>query len=101
VLGQSGGGVTRVPFVIRRGRAISVGEAEDTQESALARPHAVVAYDPDYCGPYEPSPVGPSVYNPSNATHEVLRRHFVDPDGRIPDDPALDFDALLALFQSA
>jgi phosphatidylserine/phosphatidylglycerophosphate/cardiolipin synthase-like enzyme len=69
-------------------------------EDDWPRPHAVVAYDPDYYGPYEPPPVGPPLYNPSNATHEVLRRHFVDPDGRSPDDPALDFDALLALFQS-
>jgi hypothetical protein len=36
VLGQTGGGVTRVPFEIRLGRSISAGEAEDTLEAALA-----------------------------------------------------------------
>ena len=42
----------------------------------------------------------PPPYNPANPNHEIVRTHLIDPDGRDPDDPALDYFALIALIGS-
>jgi phosphatidylserine/phosphatidylglycerophosphate/cardiolipin synthase-like enzyme len=69
-------------------------------EADWPRPHHVQPYDPEYYGDYLDEPGAPPRYDPLNATHEVLRTHLVDPDGRNPDDPTLDYSALLALLRS-
>jgi phosphatidylserine/phosphatidylglycerophosphate/cardiolipin synthase-like enzyme len=66
-------------------------------EADWPRPHHVQPYDPEYYGDDLDAPGAPPRYDPLNATHEVLRTHLVDPDGRDPDDPTLDYSALLAL----
>lgn len=69
-------------------------------EADWPRPHHVLSYDPEYYGDDLGAPGAPPKYDPLNATHEVLRTHLVDPDGRSPDDPLLDFGALIQLIQS-
>jgi phosphatidylserine/phosphatidylglycerophosphate/cardiolipin synthase-like enzyme len=69
-------------------------------EADWPRPHHVQPYDPEYYGDDLDEPGAPPKYNPLNATHEVIRSHLVDPDGRNPDDPTLDYAALLLLLQS-
>lgn len=69
-------------------------------ESDWPRPHHLQPYDPEYYGDDLGLPGAPPKYDPGNATHEVLREHLVDPDGRKPDDPLLDFAALIQLVQS-
>jgi phosphatidylserine/phosphatidylglycerophosphate/cardiolipin synthase-like enzyme len=69
-------------------------------ENDWPRPHHVQAYDPAYYGDDLGAPGAPPLYDPANTTHEVLRTHLIDPDGRNPDDPTLDYAALLQLSQS-
>lgn len=69
-------------------------------ESDWPRPHHVQPYDPEYYGDDLDEPGAPPKYDPLNATHEVIRNHLVDPDGRNLDDPTLDYAALLLLLQS-
>jgi len=69
-------------------------------EGNLARPHHLAPYDPAYFGDDLGLPGAPPPYDPGNATHEIIRTHLVDPDGRNPDDPALDYAALIALANS-
>jgi phosphatidylserine/phosphatidylglycerophosphate/cardiolipin synthase-like enzyme len=69
-------------------------------EADWPRPNHVEPYDPEYYGDDLGAPGAPPKYDPLNATHEVLRTHLVDPDGRNPDDPFLDFGALIQLVQS-
>ena len=66
-------------------------------EGNLARPHAIERYDPSYIGDDLTVPGAPPLYNPANPNHEIVRTHLIDPDGRDPDDPLLDYFALLAL----
>jgi phosphatidylserine/phosphatidylglycerophosphate/cardiolipin synthase-like enzyme len=87
----SGGG----PLVVdpRRGFQMLRAAAEGT----LARPHAIQPYDPAYIGDDLTAPGAPPLYNPANPNHEIVRTHLIDPDARNPDDPLLDYFALLAL----
>jgi phosphatidylserine/phosphatidylglycerophosphate/cardiolipin synthase-like enzyme len=89
-LGAGGGAVVLDP---RRGFEMLRAAAEGN----LARPHAVAPYDPAFIGDDLTQPGAPPLYNPSNPNHEIVRTHLVDPDARNPDDPALDYFALLAL----
>jgi phosphatidylserine/phosphatidylglycerophosphate/cardiolipin synthase-like enzyme len=66
-------------------------------EGNLARPHDVAPYDPTYIGDDLTAPGSPPLYDPANPNHEIVRTHLIDPDARNPDDPALDYFALLAL----
>jgi len=66
-------------------------------EGNLARPHAVAPYDRAFIGDDLTAPGAPPPYNPANPNHEIVRTHLIDPDGRNPDDPALDYFALLGL----
>ncbi len=66
-------------------------------EGNLARPHAIEPYDPTFIGDDLTEPGAPPLYDPDNPNHEIVRTHLVDPDGRSPDDPLLDYFALLAL----
>jgi phosphatidylserine/phosphatidylglycerophosphate/cardiolipin synthase-like enzyme len=66
-------------------------------EGNLARPHAIERYDPSYIGDDLTEPGAPPLYDPANPNHEIVRTHLIDPDGRDPDDPLLDYFALLAL----
>jgi phosphatidylserine/phosphatidylglycerophosphate/cardiolipin synthase-like enzyme len=69
-------------------------------EGALARPHAIAPYVPAYIGDDLTQPGSPPPYNPANPNHEIVRTHLIDPYGRDPDEPALDYFALLALIGS-
>ena len=69
-------------------------------EGALARPHAIAPYVPAFIGDDLTEPGAPPPYNPANPNHEIVRTHLIDPDGRDPDDPALDYFALIALIGS-
>jgi hypothetical protein len=69
----------------------------DAAEGHLARPHDLVAYDPTYKGQDFPLPADVPLYDPANATHEIVRTHLIDPDALDADDPALDYFALLGL----
>ncbi len=66
-------------------------------EGGLERPHHIVPYDPTFRGDDLELPGAPPPYDPANPNHEIVRTHLIDPDGRNPDDPALDYFALLAL----
>jgi phosphatidylserine/phosphatidylglycerophosphate/cardiolipin synthase-like enzyme len=63
----------------------------------LARPHAIAPYDPTFIGDDLGIPGAPPLYDPNNANHEIVRTHLIDPDGRNPDDPLLDYFALVGL----
>jgi phosphatidylserine/phosphatidylglycerophosphate/cardiolipin synthase-like enzyme len=66
-------------------------------EGNLARPHHVAPYDPAYIGDDLTAPGAPPLYDPADPNHEIVRTHLIDPDGRQPDDPGLDYFALLGL----
>lgn len=66
-------------------------------EGGLERPHHIAPYDPAFKGDDLELPGAPPPYDPANPNHEIVRTHLIDPDGRNPDDPALDYFALLAL----
>jgi phosphatidylserine/phosphatidylglycerophosphate/cardiolipin synthase-like enzyme len=68
-------------------------------EGGLARPHHLAPYDPAFIGEDLNLPGAPPMYDPTNPNHEIVRTHLIDPDGRKPDDPALDYFALLALIE--
>jgi phosphatidylserine/phosphatidylglycerophosphate/cardiolipin synthase-like enzyme len=89
----SGGG----PFVLDPRRGFDMLRA--AAEGNLARPHAIEPYDPSFIGDDLTEPGAPPLYDPDNSNHEIVRTHLVDPDGRNPDDPLLDYFALLALIQ--
>jgi phosphatidylserine/phosphatidylglycerophosphate/cardiolipin synthase-like enzyme len=89
-LGSAGGTLVLDP---RRGFEMLRAAAEGN----LARPHGVARYDPAYIGDDLAAPGAPPLYDPANPNHEIVRTRLIDPDGRNPDDPALDFFALLAL----
>jgi phosphatidylserine/phosphatidylglycerophosphate/cardiolipin synthase-like enzyme len=63
----------------------------------LARAHAIAPYDPAFIGDDLGIPGAPPLYDPSNPNHEIVRTHLIDPDGRNPDDPLLDYFALVDL----
>jgi phosphatidylserine/phosphatidylglycerophosphate/cardiolipin synthase-like enzyme len=68
-------------------------------EGNLARPHHLMPYDPNFFGEGTlPNP--PPPYDPANTDHEIVRTRLVDPDGRVDDDPLLDYEALIALVRS-
>ena len=69
-------------------------------EADWPRPHHLAPYDPEYYGDPLAPPGTPPRYDPSIPNHEVLRKNLVDPDGRNPDNPLLDFDALIILANS-
>jgi phosphatidylserine/phosphatidylglycerophosphate/cardiolipin synthase-like enzyme len=69
-------------------------------ETDWPRPNHVQRYDPEYYGDDLSAPDAPPLYDSTNTNHEIVRQHFVDPDGREPDDPTLDYAALLAIIQS-
>lgn len=71
------------------------GAAEGNQ----AEPHHLDRYDPEYVGDDLTLPGAPPPYDPANPQHEIVRTQWVDPDGREPDDPTIDWAALLALMQ--
>ena len=52
---------------------------------------------PAFIGEDLTEPGAPPLYDPANPNHEIVRLHLIDPDGRNPDDPALDYFALLGL----
>jgi phosphatidylserine/phosphatidylglycerophosphate/cardiolipin synthase-like enzyme len=87
----SGGG----PLVLDPRRGFEMLRA--AAEGNLARPHHVAPYDPAFIGDDLTEPGAPPLYDPANPNHEIVRTHLIDPDGRQPDDPALDYFALLAL----
>jgi phosphatidylserine/phosphatidylglycerophosphate/cardiolipin synthase-like enzyme len=89
-LGQGGGPLLVDP---RRGFEMLRSAAEGT----LAQPHAVVPYDPAFMGDDLGAPGAPPLYDPDNSNHEIVRTHLIDPDGRTPDDPLLDYFALIQL----
>jgi phosphatidylserine/phosphatidylglycerophosphate/cardiolipin synthase-like enzyme len=66
-------------------------------EGNLARPHYLAPYDPAYIGDDLTAPGAPPLYDPANPNHEIVRTRLIDPDSRTPDDPLLDYFALLAL----
>ncbi|MEO7360663.1 MAG: phospholipase D-like domain-containing protein [Gemmatimonadaceae bacterium] len=66
-------------------------------EGSLARPHAIAPYVPSFIGDDLTEPGAPAPYNPLNPNHEIVRTHLIDPDGRAPDDPTLDYFGLLGL----
>lgn len=66
-------------------------------EGNIARAHAIVPYDPAFIGDELTEPGAPPLYDPANPNHEIVRTHLIDPDARDPDDPALDYFALLSL----
>ncbi len=92
-LGPGGG-----PFVVDPRRGFEMLRA--AAEGDLARPHAIERYDPAYIGDDLTAPGSPPLYNPANPNHEIVRTHLIDPDGRDPDDPLLDYFALLALIST-
>lgn len=87
----SGGG----PMVLDPRRGFEMLRA--AAEGKLARPHHVTRYDPAFIGDDLSAPGAPPLYDPANPNHEIVRTHLIDPDGREPDNPALDYFALLAL----
>jgi phosphatidylserine/phosphatidylglycerophosphate/cardiolipin synthase-like enzyme len=89
-LGPGGG-----PMVLDPRRGFEMLRA--AAEGNLARPHAIEPYDPNYIGDDLTQPGAPPLYNPANPNHEIVRTHLIDPDGRDPDDPLLDYFALIAL----
>lgn len=89
-LGPGGG-----PLVLDPRRGFEMLRA--AAEGNLARPHAIEPYDPAYIGDDLTAPGAPPPYDPANPNHEIVRTHLIDPDGRNPDDPLLDYFALLAL----
>jgi len=89
-LGAAGG-----PLVLDPRRGFEMLRA--AAEGNLARPHAVAPYDPAFIGEDLTEPGAPPLYDPANPNHEIVRTHLIDPDGRNPDDPALDYFALLGL----
>ncbi len=89
-LGPGGG-----PMVLDPRRGFEMLRA--AAEGNLARPHAIERYDPSYIGDDLTEPGAPPLYDPANPNHEIVRTHLIDPDGRDPDDPLLDYFALLAL----
>ncbi len=91
-LGPGGG-----PFVLDPRRGFEMLRA--AAEGNLARPHAIEPYDPSFIGDDLTEPGAAPLYDPDNSNHEIVRTHLVDPDGRNPDDPLLDYFALLALIQ--
>jgi len=66
-------------------------------EGNLARPHGIEPYDPAYIGEDLTAPGTPPRYDPANPNHEIVRTHLIDPDARLPDDPLLDYFALIGL----
>ena len=66
-------------------------------EGGLERPHQISPYDPTFRGDDLELPGAPPPYDPANPNHEIVRTHLIDPDARNPDDPTLDYFALLAL----
>jgi len=66
-------------------------------EGNLARPHDIAPYDAAYKGDDLELPGAPPPYDPANPNHEIVRTHLIDPDARDPDDPLLDYFALLSL----
>jgi phosphatidylserine/phosphatidylglycerophosphate/cardiolipin synthase-like enzyme len=93
-LGQGG-----APLVLDPRRGFEMLRA--AAEGDLARPHAIERYDPSYIGDDLNAPGAPPLYNPANPNHEIVRTHLIDPDGRDPDDPLLDYFALLELIAEA
>ena len=89
-LGPAGG-----PLVLEPRRGFEMLRA--AAEGNLARPHAVAPYDPAFIGEDLTEPGAPPLYDPANPNHEIVRTHLIDPDGRNPDDPALDYFTLLGL----
>jgi phosphatidylserine/phosphatidylglycerophosphate/cardiolipin synthase-like enzyme len=89
-LGQGGG-----PLLVDPRRGFEM--LRSASEGNLARPHMVVPYDPAFMGDDLGAPGAPPLYNPANPNHEIVRTHLIDPDGRQPDDPALDYFALIGL----
>lgn len=89
-LGPGGG-----PLVLDPRRGFEMLRA--AAEGKLARPHAIAPYDPAYIGDDLTEPGAPPLYDPANPSHEIVRTHLIDPDGRDPDEPALDYFALLQL----
>ena len=89
-LGDGGG-----PLLVDPRRGFEMLRA--AAEGNLARPHAIVPYDPAYMGDDLAAPGAPPRYDPDNPNHEIVRTHLIDPDGRNPDDPLLDYFALLQL----
>jgi len=89
-LGAGGG-----PLVLDARRGFELLRA--AAEGNLARPHAIAPYDSAYIGDDLTAPGAPPLYDPANPNHEIVRTHLIDPDGRNPDDPALDYFALLSL----
>lgn len=89
-LGDSGG-----PLVLDPRHGFEMLRA--AAEGNLARPHAIEPYDPAYIGEDLTAPGAPPLYDPANPNHEIIRTHLIDPDGRNPDDPLLDYFALLAM----
>lgn len=79
----------------RKGFELLRAAAEGNQ----AEPHHVDPYDPEYVGVDLTLPGAPPPYDPANPQHELVRAHLIEPDGRNPDDPLLDYSALLALVQ--
>ncbi|MCD2441547.1 hypothetical protein LQ757_04565 [Agromyces sp. SYSU K20354] len=89
-LGPGGG-----PFVVDPRRGFEL--LRDAAEGRLARLHAIQPYDPAYLGDDLAAPDAPPLYDPANPNHEIVRTHLIDPDGRDPDDPLLDYFALVGL----
>jgi phosphatidylserine/phosphatidylglycerophosphate/cardiolipin synthase-like enzyme len=89
-LGQGGG-----PLLVDPRRGFEMLRA--AAEGNLARPHAIVPYDPAFMGDDLGAPGAPPLYDPDNPNHELVRTHLIDPDGSNPDDPLLDYFALVAL----
>jgi phosphatidylserine/phosphatidylglycerophosphate/cardiolipin synthase-like enzyme len=88
-----GPGSAAVVLDPRRGFEMLRSAAEGT----LGRPHDIAPYDPSYIGDDLTAPGSPPLYDPANPNHEIVRTHLIDPDARNPDNPALDYFALLAL----
>lgn len=89
-LGPGGG-----PLVLDPKRGFEMLRA--AAEGDLARPHGIAPYDPAYIGEDLTAPGAPPLYDPANPNHEIIRTHLVDPDARMPDDPLLDYFALIGL----
>lgn len=89
-LGQGGG-----PLLVDPRRGFEMLRA--AAEGNLARPHAIMPYDPAFIGDDLGAPGALPLYDPDNPNHEIVRTHLIDPDGRQPDDPLLDYFALIQL----
>jgi hypothetical protein len=91
-LGRRGG-----PFVVDPRRGFEM--LRDAAEGKLARQHAIERYDPAYIGDDRTAPGAPPLYDPTDAEHEIVRTHLIDPDARKPDSP-LDWFGLVGLINS-